>query len=122
MVDRIGKGGPPLAPPPAEGAAGKGGAAEVERPFHEAIAPAKPVEGPEPVAVSPLQRLRAGDIDVGRYVEEKIVEATAHLEGLSPVELDAIRAMLREQLAVDPALTELVARLTALTGEPSEPK
>lgn len=122
MVDRIGKGGPPLAPPPAESPSGKGGATEVERPFHEAISPAKSLEPPERVGVSPLERLRAGDIDVGRYVEEKILEATAHLEGLSPVELETIRAVLRDQLASDPALTELVERLRALAHEASEAK
>lgn len=122
MVDRIGKGGPPLAPPPVESPPGKGGAAEVERPFHEAISPAKPLDAPEPVGVSPLERLRAGELDVGRYVEEKILEATSHLEGLSLAELETIRAMLRDQLATDPALTELVARLAALAREPSETK
>jgi hypothetical protein len=124
MVDRIGKGGPPFVPPAgAEDVGGKGAAPEVERPFKEAVdlgksRPADASSPVEPAAPSALDQLRAGEIDVSGYVEQKIADATAHLQGLAPVELEAIRAMLRDQLATDPALTELVARLTALAKPP----
>jgi hypothetical protein len=113
-IDRIGKGGtPPTGPeggtPPATGVAKTG------RPFE--VKPATASEAPAAVDVqkvgpTPLERLRAGDIDVDTYVDLKLDEATAHLHGLRPAELDMIRKTLRDQVATDPALVDLVTRAT----------
>jgi hypothetical protein len=57
---------------------------------------------------APFERLRAGEIDLETYLDLKIDLATAHLRGLSEDQLRTIRATLRERLACDPALVELV--------------
>jgi hypothetical protein len=57
---------------------------------------------------SPFERLRSGAIDLPQYVELRVQEATAHLEGLvPPVDLEAIRAELREVVASDPDVAAL---------------
>ncbi len=63
-------------------------------------------EGPS----SLLALLRAGQIDVETFIERKIDAATAHLRGLSAGELEQVRALLREQIAEEPELQELVRR------------
>ena len=62
----------------------------------------------------PLERLRAGEVDLGGYVDLKVHEATAPLASLPPVELEKIRTALREKLANDPELVDL---LRTATGE-----
>jgi hypothetical protein len=108
-IDRIGKGGvPPTAP---AGVEQKG---PTEKAFSvEAPAPKERALGAAAVdSSSPLARLRRGEIDVNGYVDAKVAEATHGLEGLSPVELDAIRKVLRDQAATDPALADLVRQST----------
>lgn len=61
---------------------------------------------------SPLERLRAGEIDVNGYVDLKVDAATKNLSGLSRVELDQIRGVLRHQMAHDPAVMDLVKQAT----------
>lgn len=63
-------------------------------------------------AASPLERLRAGEIDVDGYVDARIDEATRGLRGLSESQLGSIRAVLREQMITDPSLTDLVQKAT----------
>ena len=77
-----------------------------------------------PVRVDPrtknlTKRLRAGEIDVNGYVDLKVDEATRDLHGLSPAELGDIKQMLREQLASDPGLVDLVR--TASGGQAPTP-
>src|SRR5689334_3561916 len=102
-IDRIGKGGAPPAPdagaalPKAPG----GGAFEVAR-----------AEAPAVDATAPLVRLRAGEIDLDGYVDLKVAEATRGLDGLSAEALAEIRRMLRDQMATDPALQDLVRAAT----------
>lgn len=63
------------------------------------------------VATSPLERLRAGEIDSARYVELQVEQATAQLEGALPrAHLDAIRAELRALIDDDPDVAALVQR------------
>jgi hypothetical protein len=84
------------------------------------IDPARPtsqVEPTQPVGGA-LERLRAGELDLHGYVDAKVQEATAHLAALPPVELENIRSALRERLASDPTLSDLL--LTA-TGEALPP-
>ena len=66
-----------------------------------------------------LQRLRAGDIDLSQYVDLKVHDATAHLTGIvSPAELDAVRAQLRDRMSSDPMLVDLVRSATGGAAEP----
>ncbi|MFO0664881.1 MAG: hypothetical protein U0174_13075 [Polyangiaceae bacterium] len=69
---------------------------------------------------SPLERLRAGQIDVNGYLDLKVDEATAALSGLPHAELDTIRRALRTQLATDPTLSDLVTKATGSVPSPSE--
>jgi len=62
--------------------------------------------------IAPLERLRAGEIDLPRYLDLKVEEATAHLKGLPADDLTLIRDVLREQLASDPGLVALVKQAT----------
>lgn len=72
-------------------------------------------------ATSPLARLRAGEISVDGYVDLKVDEATKGLVGLSPAELQDIKKVLRDQMATDPALVDLVRAATGSSAtEPSE--
>jgi len=65
------------------------------------------VEGTNPT--SPLEQLRSGKIDLNRYLDLKVEQATSGLENkLDPERLDFIRNTLRNQLASDPILSDLV--------------
>ncbi|AKU95908.1 hypothetical protein AKJ09_02572 [Labilithrix luteola] len=64
---------------------------------------------------SPLERLRAGEIDVHGYIDLKVDQATAGLSGLSPSELAHIKNTLRDQMASDPGLADLVRAATGQT-------
>jgi hypothetical protein len=65
-----------------------------------------------PSAASSLfERLRSGAIDLNGYLDAKVDEATEHLHGLSAPELQAIRSALRDRLAHDPTLVDLVQRV-----------
>jgi hypothetical protein len=114
MVDRIGKGG---TPPPTNatnaGATGDVRSPETGKTF-EVQKPTAPGQAQPlaPVASEPLQQLKAGKIDLNQYLELKVSEATQHLEGVSKVQLDSIRAMLRDRLATDPELVDLVKQAT----------
>jgi hypothetical protein len=118
-IDRIGKGGgveAPVVPTPAVGPAGKSGGAarpaEAGAPFQ--VETKKP-EAPAPVEagkVSPLERFRSGEVDINGYLDLKVEDATSQLAGLSANELTAVRKMLRDQLASDPALSDLVQHAT----------
>lgn len=112
MVDGIGKGGPKI--PPTKPAAGTpkvsetGRTFEVQKPTGAApVGQTQAVGGP-----SAVEQLKSGQIDVNGYLDLKVNEATAHLKGLTPVQLDAIRSMLRDQLATDPALADLFKQAT----------
>jgi len=125
-IDRIGKNGPPVPPPEVGGTAGvrssSGPAFQV--PAMGTTAPtaaphvdptrAAPQVDPAPRATGALERFRAGDVDLGGYVDLKVHEATAHLSALPAVELAKIRSALRDRLAGDPALMDL---LHTATGE-----
>ena len=102
-IDRIGKSGGIPQTSPEIGAPEKVGASfEVARP--------SPVQGVQPT--SPLARLQAGEIDVNRYVDLKVDEATAGLRGLDPADLADVKQVLRDQLVMDPELADLVTHAT----------
>ncbi len=108
-IDRIGKKAPP--PPPPNEAVGSSRTAGVAGAFRvETPPPANPVGRVD--ASGALELLRAGKVDLGGYLDLKVDEATAHLQGLPRVELDAIRRAVRDRLASDPTLVELVRTAT----------
>jgi hypothetical protein len=72
-------------------------------------APATPIERVS-AALSSLQR---GELSLDQYLDARVSDATSHLTGkLSPEQLDFVKQSLREQLATDPVLVELVQRTT----------
>ena len=119
-VDRIGKNGAPAPVPTGTGAVGS---APVGEPFSVgAVGTAGAAAGAGPVASvgsKALEQLRGGAIDMGQYLDIKVEEATAHLAGLPGLpgaELEAIRGALRERLATDPGLVELVQTVRLAGG------
>ena len=114
-IDGIGKGGGHI--PPTTGTTAPTGAAETGKAFSVE----KPSVGGAPAqvenvaatdAASPLGQLRAGKLDLDGYLDAKVHEATAHLHDVPPAQLDTIRSMLRDRIASDPALTDLVHQAT----------
>jgi hypothetical protein len=116
-IDSIGKKGPP-APPPSgdvQSAAPSPGATRAFEVSPAAPAPhAAAVEAPHPA----LERFRAGEIDLDGYVDMKVHEATAHLAALPAGELEQLRSALRDRLAGDPGLVELVRKATGAVPQP----
>lgn len=129
-IDRIGKGGglPPTSGLGNEagtsGVKGTGATFELERPGAidgKTAQAASAVSGAGAVdASSPLGRLQRGEIDLDRYLDLKVEGATAKLQGLSADELASIKDMLRDQMATDPQLVELVRNATGQLPKPSE--
>jgi hypothetical protein len=122
-IDRIGKGsGPPPSGP--TGPRGPGSAEGAARPF-EVKRPTEPanaagVAGVSPAGTSPLEQLRAGKIDVNGYVDLKVDAATSHLHGMDAAELADVKKTLRDQIASDPALSDLVKQATGSTPLPRD--
>jgi|SRR5579859_874662 len=118
-IDRIGKHGPPTSSPPKE-VRGPATPSAGERPFEvarqappPAATPADPIRPP----TAALDRLRAGEIDLNGYVDQKIDEATAHLAKLSPVQLEAVRSALRDRIRSDPTFVDLLRTATGQAPE-----
>ena len=122
-VDRIGQGGPPVSLPetgsPSQ-ATPPGAAFQVHSPASAAPAPAGgSAEVSAPATSSALDRFRAGDVDLGGYVDLKVDEATSHLSASLPAgQLEAIRSALRERISSDPSLVELLEKATGETAAP----
>jgi hypothetical protein len=123
-VDGIGKKGPPTTAP-AGSATGPGRTTGAGRTFEVGKTPeaatdaaraaqAGGVEAPR----TALDRLRAGEIDVNGYVDMKVHEATEHLVALPPAQLESIRSALRDRMATDPALVDLVKTATGSVPQP----
>jgi di/tripeptidase len=56
--------------------------------------------------------LRAGAIDLNRYLDSKVEEATASVADLAPAQIERVRSALRERLSSDPTLVDLVRKAT----------
>jgi hypothetical protein len=57
--------------------------------------------------------VQRGELSVDQYLDGRVNDATSHLVGkLSPDQLEFVKQSLREQLATDPVLVELVQRTT----------
>lgn len=116
-VDGIGK-----VPPPSGGGvtppeAATSPAAEIDHPFSAHIAgagAASPVQG----LPSALEQLKGGSIDLERYLDIKVQEATTTIAGLAPAQVDRLRTALRERLSSDPALVDLVRKATGAVEVP----
>ena len=121
-IDRIGKGGASPPTPEAHGPSGVEKKGSVERPFQaERPDPTKRAEAPAPVESTPLARLRAGEVDMNGYLDLKVDEATKSLpEGLATHEIDEIKKVLRDQMATDPGLVDLVRTATGQIPKPPE--
>ena len=115
-IDRI-SGGTPGVPAPDVGSSARAEPAavgfEVLRPAEAGSA--QSVRG----ATTALEQVRSGQIDVATYLDRKVEEATSHLATLPAAQLDAIREALRDRLAGDPALVELVS---AAAGQSPPPR
>jgi hypothetical protein len=121
-IDRIGKGGmaPPVPPPTVSPTAldRTSSSAGIARSFEpQADAPVEEPSPAEAVAAGPLQQLQSGNLTLERYLDAKVDEATAQLV-LPPSDLSAIRAALRERLASDPTLVDLVRSATGAVASP----
>jgi len=60
---------------------------------------------------APLDRFRAGEIDLETYLDLKVEEATAHIVGLPAERLEQVRAVLRIEIAETPELRQLVREI-----------
>ena len=116
-IDSIGKKGPPTPPPPTN-APGAARPSEATRPFEVSPPPPAPPAGAVEAPRTAMERLRAGEVDVNGYVDMKVHEATAHLGALPPPELEQLRSALRDRLASDPGLVELVRKATGAVPQP----
>jgi len=113
-IDGIGK-------PPGAGIGGIGGAVGKEaalaaEPFKVGPTPEAAAGGQVSAALSSLQR---GELSLDQYLDGRVNDATSHLVGkLSPEQLAFVKQSLRDQLATDPVLTELVQRATGSAPAP----
>ena len=58
-----------------------------------------------------LSSLQRGELSLDQYLDSRVSEATQHLAGkVSPDQLEFVKQSLREQMATDPVLVELVQR------------
>jgi hypothetical protein len=113
-VDGIGSGGRPV---PGVGGGELDGPRGVEVDPAESAGGAASTFGAERSTGSALlDQLKRGEIDLDGYLDAQVNAATAHVQGSLPAaQLDFIREALREQIATDPVLTELVRRATGST-------
>jgi hypothetical protein len=72
--------------------------------------------GSEAVAgTGPLAQLQRGEIDLARYLDLRVADAVSPYVGKVPdAQLDFIRDSLRDALASDPVVVELVRRTTGV--------
>src|SRR4051794_14239594 len=107
-IDGIGK-------PTGAGIGGMGGvsskdSARAAEPFALDASASAVAGGKVSAALSSLQR---GELTLDQYLDGRVSDATSHLVGkLSPDQLEFVKQSLREQMATDPVLVELVQRTT----------
>jgi hypothetical protein len=107
-IDGIGK-------PPGASIGSLGGVQHVEAPRGAepfALDRAAPASSGERISAA-LSSLQRGELSLDQYLDGRVTDATHHLAGkISPEQLDFVKQSLREQLATDPVLVELVQRTT----------
>lgn len=121
-IDRIGKGGGTPQTPEVSGADKATKTAAVDKPFSverasraNETAPVDATSGP-----SPLAQLKAGSIDMNRYLDLKVDEATKALDGMPATQLAEIKKTLRDTIASDPMLVDMVKSATGKVPNPPE--
>jgi hypothetical protein len=118
-IDGIGK--PPGASIGSVGGVQSGEAARATEPFavdRGSVGAASPSDRIS-AALSSLQR---GELSLDQYLDGRVSDATTHLAGkITPDQLEFVKQSLREQLATDPVLVELVQRTTGSSPAP-EPR
>ena len=110
-IDGIGK------PPGASigGVGGVGGAqgTDAPRPAQAFSLDPSAAAAPSSRVSAALSSLQRGELSLDQYLDGRVSEATTHLAGkLSPDQLEFVKQSLREQMATDPVLVELVQRTT----------
>ena len=123
--DRIGKGAGLPAPPEVSGTGGPaktGASFKVDRPDPTtSTSSAERTGGVQQTgAATPLERLRAGEVDVNGYIDLEVDKATSGLKGLPVAELAEIKSVLRDQMKTDPGLADLVRTATGSMPTPPE--
>lgn len=74
------------------------------------------VQRPESESV---RKVKAGEMTLDEYIEQRIAEASSHLEGKIPKDtLDNLKFVMREKMRTDPLLVETVRRITGITPRP----
>jgi hypothetical protein len=114
-IDRI-SGGTPGVPAQDVGGASR---AEPGASGFDISRPAEASPVPSVADTTAAEQVRSGQIDIATYLDRKVEEATSHLAALPAAQLDAIREALRDRLAGDPALVELV---NAAAGQSPPPR
>ena len=109
-IDGIGK-------PPGANIGGIGGVSGGDAAGRVASEPFTVERGDKAAAASnvsaDLQSLQRGELSLDQYLDGRVSEATSHLGGkISPDQLEFVKQTLREQMATDPVLVELVQRTT----------
>jgi hypothetical protein len=107
-IDGIGKPGSTL-PPGAVGGAEQLPAAAGAKDFSvESATAVEQAQGSDQ-----LDQLGRGELSLEQYLDARVADATAHLEGkLAAEQLEFVKRSLRQQLATDPVLVELIRRAT----------
>lgn len=112
-IDGIGK--PPGSNiPPAGGVGGVSDASRASEAFKVGSAAPLGAASTSGAKVSEaLSSLQRGEVSLDQYLDTRVNEATSHLAGkLNPDQLEFVKQSLREQMATDPVLVELVQRTT----------
>jgi len=108
-IDGIGK-------PPGASINGVGGlhGTEAPRPAEAFSIGASSASAPASRVSAALSSLQRGELSLDQYLDSRVTEATQHLAGkISADQLEFVKQSLREQLATDPVLVELVQRTTS---------
>jgi hypothetical protein len=107
-IDGIGK-------PPGAGIGGVGGVTGKEGPRAAESLKLDPSASSAPggKVSEALASLQRGELSLDQYLDGRVSDATSHLVGkLSPDQLEFVKQSLRDQIATDPVLVELVQRTT----------
>jgi len=114
-IDGIGKKGPPQ---PASEVGKATRAPQTGRAFEPGRT--EPTAKATPVESTALAQLKSGAIDLDQYLDLKVGQATEHLSAMRPGELESIRSALRDRLASDPTLADLVRTATGSVPRPAD--
>ncbi|MGD0675618.1 MAG: hypothetical protein ABSC94_09385 [Polyangiaceae bacterium] len=118
-IDQIGKKGPLTQPVAIDAPLHP---AEPARPFELSPARAATAASAPDAPTGAIAQLRSGKLSLEGYLDLKVAEATSHLSSLAPAALEAVRSTLRERLATDPTLVDLVRAAAGELGSSRPPE